>query len=173
VAHQRVDFGKTVPGGLLRTQQAIRRNLEVFVHGFFRGLCKVCPSFRWPRATLPAADAADPRRPASLGSQKTLRATANALPCVFFSRSEGAHFRGDAERAFGRSLRKRPIRSYRRLSQFRPLFRPRCPEPSGSNLRGPKTCVVVNRTSGKCAPPEFSATLPPMLQRDCDEDPCA
>src|SRR5437899_2079974 len=49
-------------------------------------------------------------------------------------------------------------------------FPPRCTsEPSGRTTSSPRTCVVVNPYFRQCAPPEFSATLPPMLQTDCDD----
>src|SRR3989442_1724305 len=40
---------------------------------------------------------------------------------------------------------------------------------SGRTTSSPRTCVVVNPYFKQCAPPEFSATFPPMLQIDCEE----
>src|SRR5690349_23364379 len=42
-------------------------------------------------------------------------------------------------------------------------------EPSGNTTSSPKTCVVVKPYLRQCAPPEFSATLPPILHTDCDD----
>ena len=36
-------------------------------------------------------------------------------------------------------------------------------------LPAPSVCVTVKPYFRQCAPPEFSATFPPMVQTDCDE----
>ena len=41
--------------------------------------------------------------------------------------------------------------------------------PSGSTTSSPSTWVTVKPYLRQCAPPEFSATLPPMVQTDCDD----
>src|ERR1700704_893065 len=62
---------------------------------------------------------------------------------------------------------KTPIKSYPGTSKTLP---PKCTtEPSASTTSNPKTCVVVNPYFKQCAPPEFSATFPPMLQTDCED----
>ena len=41
--------------------------------------------------------------------------------------------------------------------------------PSASTTRAPSTWFTVKPYFRQCAPPEFSATLPPMLQTLCDD----
>ena len=41
--------------------------------------------------------------------------------------------------------------------------------PSESTIRRPSTWLTVKPYFRQCAPPEFSATFPPMLQTDCEE----
>ena len=60
-----------------------------------------------------------------------------------------------------------PVRSYSGRSSTAP---PRSTTlPSCSTIRSPRTWLTVNPYFRQCAPPEFSATFPPMLQTLCDE----
>ena len=76
------------------------------------------------------------------------------------------HFGGDAESAFGADEDAERDRS----RECRDVFPPRWTRvPSGRTTSRPRTWVVVKPYLRQCAPPEFSATLPPMLQTDCEE----
>ena len=62
---------------------------------------------------------------------------------------------------------KAPSRSYPGYSGAAP---PRCTTaPSGSTTSAPVTWLTVKPYFRQCAPPEFSATLPPIEQTCCDD----
>src|ERR1017187_6279590 len=60
-----------------------------------------------------------------------------------------------------------PVRSYPGASS---VAEPSCTSsPLGKTTSSPSVCVTVNPYFRQCAPPEFSATLPPIVHTDCDD----
>ncbi len=62
---------------------------------------------------------------------------------------------------------KTPVRSYPGASSVGAPSVTTSPE--GRTTSSPITCVTVKPYLRQCAPPAFSATLPPMVQTGCDD----
>jgi hypothetical protein len=76
----------------------------------------------------------------------------------------------DAERELRRNP-ERPLRPDERPEQVGPAVPDRELDelPVGSTISAASTWFDVNPYFRQCAPPEFSATLPPIVQTCCDD----